>query len=159
MLYTATQVLGKERGEEAVHDVFVKIIEKFENNPEILGDKPGQFFVIIVKNHSIDLLRKEHLDTVSLEDDFMDSDVIQSQTVDPESVLLSNDSVERLAALIRKLTPATRQVLEYKYIEGYSNTEIANMLSISQSAVSTRIDKAKKRLKEILESEADGIEY
>ena len=30
MLYTATRILGTERGEEAVHDVFVKFIEKYE---------------------------------------------------------------------------------------------------------------------------------
>jgi len=49
----AIQILGKERGEDAVHDVFVKLIEKFENNPEDLRDKPGQYWVIMVRNHSL----------------------------------------------------------------------------------------------------------
>jgi len=159
MLYTATQLLGRERGEEAVHDVFVKIIEKFEKNPETLGDKPGHFFVIVVRNHSLDLLRKERLETVPLEDEYLDHDFSRSQEDTTEGFLINVEAEERLAGLIRKLTPATRQVLEYKYIEGYSNIEIADMLNLSQTAVSTRIDKAKKRLKGILESEVAESEY
>ena len=150
MLYTATRILGIDDAEDAVHDVFAKIIEKFENNIENLGDKPAHFFVIVVKNHSLDLLRKKHLNTVPFEDESLEYDLTHPSSASPEVNLLNNEAVERLAVLIRKLTPAMRQVFEYKYIEGYSNIEIADMLDISQSAVSTRIDKAKKRLKELL---------
>ena len=72
MLYTATQILGKDRAEEAVHDVFVKLIEKFEKNFEILGDKPGQYFVIIIRNHSLNILKREHMDTVPLDEEHID---------------------------------------------------------------------------------------
>jgi len=153
MLYMATQILGKDRAEEAVHDVFVKLIEKFEKNFEILGDKPGQYFVIIIRNHSLNIVKKDRLDTVPLDEDHIDDDIFCKQAVDPEEALLDAEATERLVSLIRRLTPATRQVLEYKYIEGYSNIEIAGMLDISQSAVSTRIDKAKKRLKDMLDRE------
>ena len=63
---------GQERGEEAVHDVFVKIIEKYENNIGDLCDKPGRFFVIIVRNHSINVLKKERIETTPLENTLSD---------------------------------------------------------------------------------------
>ena len=56
MLYTATQLLGNDLGEEAVHDVFVKIIEIIKKNSGFFGDKPGQYFVIMVRNHSLKIL-------------------------------------------------------------------------------------------------------
>ena len=158
MIYTATQILGREGGEEAVHDVFAKLIEKFENNAEDLADKPGQFFVIVVRNHSLNLLKKGRLELLPFEDDFIGGALSHPPVHNPEEILLNEEAVEALASLIRRLSPATRQALEYKYIEGYSNTEISEMLNISESAVSTRISKARKRLKEMLESEGTANE-
>jgi RNA polymerase sigma-70 factor (ECF subfamily) len=153
MLYTATQLLGKKRGEEAVHDVFVKIIEKFENNFEELCDKPGQYFVIMARNHSINLLKKEKLRLIPFEAEMMNGDIFQTPFVNPEDAALDAEANDRLTALIRRLTPITRQILEYKYIMEYSNKEIAELLGVSQSVVSTRIERAKSKLKELLESE------
>ena len=151
MLYTATNILGSARGEEAVHDVFVKLIEKFDkNNISNLADKPGLFFVIVVRNHSLDLLKRENA-TASLDDE--DSDMFISSLVDPETALLDNEGHDMLVALIRRMKPTIRQILEYKYIVEYSNKEIAEIMGISQSAVSSRIDKAKKRLREMLKNE------
>ena len=152
MLYTATQILGKERGEEAVHDVFVKLIEKFKECSNILGDKPGQFFVIVVKNHSLNLLKKGSLNIISFEDEILDNDIQNHNVWSPEDALLNNEAIEQLTLNIRKLTPAMRQVLELRYIEGYTNKEIADLLGVSESNVSTAIYKARKRLKDMLES-------
>ena len=156
MLYTATQLLGNDRGEEAVHDVFLKIIEIIEKNSGFFGDKPGQYFVIMVRNHSLNILNKERVEFLPLDEELLDSDLFQSPITGPEDELLDSEALERLVSLVRRLTPATRQVLEYRYVEGYSNIEIADMLGISQSAVSTRINKARKRLKELLEGEVSS---
>jgi len=156
MLYAATQILGKERGEEAVHDVFVRIVEKYCDNSLNLGDKPGQYFVIMIRNHSINILRKEKIETISLDEEFAENIILESvqnvqfAELNPEDALIDNEATEKLAMLIRQLPPAMRQVLEYRFIEGYSNIEIAGLLGISQSAVSTAVNKARKRLKELM---------
>ena len=158
MLYTAIQLLGKNRGEEAVHDVFVKIMEIIEKKADYFGDKPGQYFVVMVRNHSLNILKKERAEYLPLDEGFPESDrdMFQTPVKDPEGALVEEEAVERLVSLIRQLTPATRQVMEYKYIEEYSNIEIADILGISQSAVSTRINKARKQLKELLEGEVSA---
>ena len=107
----------------------------------------------MVRNHSLNILKKDREGLISLEDEMIDHDVLQQSAVDPEDALLNDESVERLASYIRQMTFANRQVLEYKLIEGHSNLEIANILGISQSAVSSRIDKGRKRLRELLEGE------
>ena len=155
MLYIATQLLGSARGEDAVHDIIVKLLEKFENNAEELVDKPALFFVVLVRNHSLNLLKKVNFELVEFDDEIMkDDDIFQSGT-NPEDILLEQDAFERLVALIRLLKTDTRQILENKYILGYTNKDIAHMMGISQTAVSTRIDKAKKKLRAIyLDTEA-----
>ena len=151
MLYTAVQLLGTDNGEEAVHDVFIKIIKITEKNEEFFTDKPGQYFVIMVKNHSLNVLRKERMAPLPLDEDILENDIFQLPTGNPEDSLLSDEAMDRLITLIRCLTPATRQVMEYRYIEEYTNKEIADILGISQSAVSSRISDARKQLKELFE--------
>jgi len=153
MLYTATKILGFERGEEVVHDVFLRLLEKHEKNIEDFADKPGQYFVIIVRNHSLNIIKRERLETIPLEEDYIGDEIFQPGETDPEGALLSGEALDRLVTLIQRLTPATRQVLEYKYIEGYSNIEISGILGISQSAVSSRIEAARKRLQYLIENE------
>lgn len=149
MIKTATEILGSSRGEDAAHDVFVKIIEKFENKFEELCDKPGQFFVILVRNHSLNLKNKDKVELVELGEDMEADGIIFQSNESPEDILSRQDSYERLIALIRLLKPDTRQILENKYILGYTNKEIAEMMSISQTLVSTRLSRAKKKLYEM----------
>jgi RNA polymerase sigma-70 factor (ECF subfamily) len=154
MLYTMTQILGQSLGEDALHDVFVKLIERFENNTELLRGKPVQYFVTIARNHSLNMLKKNRIEAVPLDEEFIDSDIFLSTTVSPEAALLDNEADERLVSLIRRLKPIPRQIFEYKYIEGYTNAEIADIMNITQTYVSTCINTGKKRLKEMLEGEA-----
>ena len=155
LLYTASQILGNERGEEAVHEVFLNIIDRIEKNPDFLRDKSGQYFVIIVKNHSINKLNREKREQISLDETTINDDIDESLETNPERLLLKKEADERLAVLIRQLSVKARQVLEYRFIEGYSNIEIAEILGISQTAVSSRIDRGKKQLRKLLEERGE----
>lgn len=147
MLYNATQILGRERGEEAVQDVFIQLIEKYRENFDQLLDKPNRFFIIVVRNYSLNLLKRERLEQIPLEDE----QIFSGEEDSPEERSVSADSREELLRLIRRLNPTMREILEYKYVLEYSNKEIAKLMGISPSAVSSRIDRAKKALKRKLE--------
>jgi len=56
-----------------------------------------------------------------------------------------------LNTAIMKLSPKYLEVVLLYYYEGYRMKEIAGMLSITEAAVSTRIRKAKQKLKDELE--------
>lgn len=140
MIYVASRILGENRGEEAVHDAFLTIIEKNLKNISELRDKPALYFVIVVRNHAINQAKRER-DELEL-----DEEQVFSHELGPEELLVAKDSEEALVKLIRALKPSAREVLEYKYILGYSNYEIAQLMSKSQTAVSSQIDRAKKEL-------------
>ena len=61
--------------------------------------------------------------------------------------------VEAVAQAVRKLKPTDRAVIYLFYYEGYSTGEIAGMLRVSQSTVTSRLHRARKKLKEQLDQE------
>ena len=54
---------------------------------------------------------------------------------------------------VGRLKPGDRAVLYLFYYEGYTTGEIGALLGISQSAVTTRLQRARQKLKTILEQE------
>ena len=66
---------------------------------------------------------------------------------------ISFETVEEseLFSEVMKLKPKYRQVIHLFYYERYSTAEIADILHISQSTVTTRLARARKQLKEHLQ--------
>lgn len=60
---------------------------------------------------------------------------------------------KELFGLIARLPKAERTVIHLFYFEGYTTQEIADLLSLSQSAVTTRLYRARKKLKVTMEGE------
>lgn len=129
MLYVARQYL-KGREEDAVHDVFCKLAEKYENKMDELCDKPDAFFVTIIKNHAIDLLRKE---TGKQSEELLEDSAVADECHAPEAETVMHDEVERLGCHLKEVKPIYRERLEYKYFLDYSNIEIAETMGISPS--------------------------
>lgn len=129
-----------------MQDAFLKLLEKYENNFEELCDKPGTFFVLVVRNHSIDSLKKAKVDEV-----YLDESAVFETTGDLETNILREETKQQLVELVRTLKPEIRRVLEYRYALDYTNKEIAEELGISQSLVSTRLERGRKMLKEKIE--------
>ena len=66
---------------------------------------------------------------------------------------ISFETVEEseLFSEVMKLKPKYRQAIHLFYFEGYSTAEIADILRVSQSAVTTRLARARHQLKENLQ--------
>jgi len=151
MIYTASQILGDGRGEDAVHDVFINIIDRIKKNPDFLRDKVGQYFVVMVKNHSINILNREKMELIPFDDEILYDDININPKPNLEEALIQKEAVDKMAIYIRQLSTKTRQVLEYRFIEKYSNIEIAEILGVSQSTVSSRLDRGKAQLRKLFE--------
>jgi len=71
-------------------------------------------------------------------------------TTEPISVA---EDLDHLARAVLKLPVIYKDVLTLKYVQEFSNEEIAKMLDISEATVRKRLERAKRRLEEILERE------
>lgn len=152
LLHVAKSYLG-DRAEDAVHDAFLSLAEKYESKIEELCDKQDYFFVTIVKNRSIDILRKEQ--RVEMIDIDEEGSVFADQSKPLDQQMANQEALDRLIVHLGQLKPRFREIVEYKYLLEYSNSEIAKELGISPSLVSTRLQRALSQLRERFEKEGD----
>ena len=77
-------------------------------------------------------------------------DVEYCITTEPISVA---EDLDHLARAVLKLPVIYKDVLTLKYVQEFSNEEIAKMLDISEATVRKRLERARRMLEEILERE------
>lgn len=110
----------------------------------------------IATNEALMMLRRKHLDTISLDEpvETMESEQEPMQIVDwcclPEQELLSAETRRRLDEAVSHLSPALRVVFLLRDIEGLSTLEAAQALNLSEEAVKTRLSRARMQLRENL---------
>lgn len=82
------------------------------------------------------------------------------ETVDPEIAFGQHLDAAELREAIAQLTDEQRQVVLLKFIEGYENSEIAQMMSKKESAIRALQYRALRGLQNILEAqEAKQLEF
>lgn len=67
-----------------------------------------------------------------------------------EELFFDNNEQSELYELVMQLTPKYRQVIYLYYYEEFSVKEVADILKISETAVQTRLQRARQRLREQL---------
>ncbi len=142
MFYVANQILRNDRdAEDAVHQAFVSLAENISKISEAVCPKTRSYVVTIAENKAIDLYRRKKR--------------LTEEELDGRAVGLpaprSGDG--SLAAAIASLPPRWREVILLRYDSGYTSAEVAKMLGQSAASVQKLEQRAKARLKKILEEE------
>ncbi|MFZ5945407.1 MAG: RNA polymerase sigma factor [Bacillota bacterium] len=108
----------------------------------------------IVSNVCRDELRKlKRTSKTSLDEEiWLEEGTVAKQLKDesptPEQIFESNELKEYLQGLINNLTPEYRMVVVLRDIKGYSYEEIAEILDCSLGTVKSRLNRARKALKD-----------
>jgi len=71
----------------------------------------------------------------------------------PSMRLHKDEVVEKVKALLRKLSPIDREIIVMRHYHSMSNKEVADSLGLSINAASNRYVRALKRFKEVFEPE------
>ena len=72
-----------------------------------------------------------------------------------EQLAVSGPEADSVSEALMRLNPKYRVVLYLHYYEGFSSSEIAQLLKISQSAVTTRLSRGRRELKKLLQEESE----
>lgn len=116
--------------------------------------------VIYTRNTSLDFLRKKarriKAGTLTYEDDeeIKEYEIPDNQD-SPEEIIINKDTKERLGKYISLLPDSQRDVIILKYYHNKKDKEISEILSIGESAVSSRLNRAKVKLREMIGGAAD----
>ena len=137
------------RSEPEAEDVLQEaFISAFRNLDKYRGDATfGAWFKRIVVNKAINALNKNKHETIPDDDERWDVAEEIDTTEYREGL-----TVERVRQGIEKLPDGYRTVLSLYLMEGYDHQEIGQIMGISESTSKSQLNRARTKLKEILNS-------
>lgn len=135
----------RQQAEDVTQDVFVRLIT---HTPDLLPGREKAWLLKVAMNRCRDIWRAAWVKRVVLGSPAMELTPAPGQM---------EDSLERkeLLSAIRRLPPDFRDAVLLHYYQGYAINEIAEMLSVPEGTISSRLSRGRKKLQELLkESDA-----
>jgi RNA polymerase sigma factor (sigma-70 family) len=133
---------NKDDAEDVLQEAF---ISAFKNLNNYRGDATfGSWLKRIVVNKAINALKKRRLELIPEEEHF---DVPAPEEEETYMPGLTVDNVKRA---MESLPDGYRSVLSLYLLEGYDHQEIGEIMGITESTSKSQLNRAKKKLKELL---------
>lgn len=144
------RMLGEpELAEDASQETFLRAyqhIRRYDNKRSF-----ATWLLSIAAHHCIDRLRRRRFFSISIEDEGQDDEGRPMELPDTGAVDPAQDAERReeqrlLHGLLAKLNPVDRAALVLRYWYDFSEVEIADALSLTVSAVKSRLFRARKEI-------------
>lgn len=147
MFYIANRILhDPQESEDAVHEAFLKIIKILDRIDEPKCPKTKNLTVIIVERVAIDLWRRrKRRPLIPMEEAEID-------LLSPKHAA-SMEGRSALAQAMAALPEKYRSLILLRYDHGFSEAEAAKLLSMTPANVHKTLQRAKKKLEQILEEQ------
>lgn len=110
----------------------------------------------IASNACIDFLRKKK--EIAMEDDQLFHQVNKlpvNEANTPENLLLQKEFRSQLNSLLARLDETDRLIVTLRFTEGMSYDDIGSIVGMSKNTVGTRLFRARKQLKDLLEKQME----
>lgn len=139
---------NKHDSEDAIQDAFLAVAK----NPSVLFSIPEgkrkSYINVIIRNKAYDILSKNsNTEKSQTEPD----DIPFDESVSAEDIAISNISREQILDYIDTLSEPLRAVIYLRMHLGLKNSDIADVLGISEVAVKQRISRAMGKIKQFME--------
>lgn len=97
--------------------------------------------------------------TINLSKNHVRSGYFRHRTDIPENISVNDerDGLVDLEEALKQLKPEYRAVIHLHYYMGYTAAEIGDILHISTTAVTTRLQRGREKLKNYLEDEKENV--
>ena len=151
LLYKANGILNDYAlAEDAVSEAFLRVYKNLHKIDDPDSGQTVSFLTIIVTNTAINIINKNKNIPVA------DFDMYENDTQSDfnlEEFVVSETIAEGMLKVINKLKPELKDCFLLMYANNLSYKEIAKILKISESNVTVRIHRAKKKIIELLREE------
>ena len=144
-----------ELAEDAAQETFLRVYQKL--NRYDINRSFATWLLSIAAHYCIDQLRRKKLSTFSMHDDEGDPLEILPDTsaVHPEKEIIRGDQREHIQKLMQSLSETDRAAIVLRYWHDYSEVEIAETLSLTVSAVKSRLHRSRKKLGDLWQDESE----
>ncbi len=149
----------KQDAEDAAQEVLIKL---WRTLPDYRFECPLLIYVLkMTRTTVLDLQRKlsrrrEHEVSLTVEDEDGERVVMDvadtSVDANPAEHLTRAERIAEVRRAIEDLPPAERDIIMLKDIQGLSYAQIADLLSIEEGTVGSRLSRARKNLEKILKT-------
>ncbi len=141
------RLLGERtEAEDATQEAFLKAYGNLARYDHERSFKT--WLLSIASNHSIDRLRKRRIQQLSIDEPLPPGVMLMSDDPQPEQALLINVRSQQMQALLNELAPDYRTAVVLRYWYDYSYVEIAEILETTESAIKSRLYRARQTLAE-----------
>jgi RNA polymerase sigma-70 factor (ECF subfamily) len=148
------RMLG-ERGEaeDAAQEAFLRAYLNLTRYDPARSFKT--WLLSIASNYCIDRLRRRRLQWMSLDDEpVADRLALHSDDPEPEPATLTKEQSIAIQGMLNELSPDYRAVVVLRYWYDYSYAEIADIMDTTESAVKSRLFRARQALADKLGSDS-----
>ena len=141
----AYRMLGEAgEAEDAAQEAFIKAYSNLHRYDVNRSFKT--WMLSITSNHCIDRLRKRRLTYLSLDEPLPPHPALVSDFANPEAAALAEERSEEVQHMLDGLSEEYRLVVVLRYWYDLSYAEIADMLETSESAIKSRLFRARQAL-------------
>ena len=144
--FAYSRLHNREFAEDALQEAFLNIVKYPATFYALDAHKKVSYTLLIIRNTINGILK----DPNKKIDDELNDD-IEDNSLSVEDIVIGNISADKLKEFINGLPEARKQAVQLKAVYGLSNTQIADILGISETAVRKRISDAYKLIKDFIE--------
>ena len=158
MIHVARKMVGDPNlAEDIVSESVVKLLRYIDKIDSLACYQQRQYIVYIVKSTCIDYYRKTGKDKVDTVDDW-DTSIMSAEdnSLNPLDDLVSKEGYESLVTAILNLPDTLKEVTYLHLVHGHDHNEIAALLGISYDNSKMRLSRAKKIIKESIQTRLAG---
>ncbi len=153
-------VNNHDDAKDIVQETFLKVYLHIGNYRGLEPKNITALLIIYTRNTALDFLRKQKVRGKNIPLQYTNEEETKEYLIPdpgetPEEMLLRKSAAEELASYIDRLPEAQRDAIVLKYRYDLKEREIAEILKISEAAVSSRLNRAKVKLGKMLGGEKE----
>lgn len=135
---------NRVESEDAAQETFMRA---YANLDRYDMERPFRTWLLsITSNYCIDRLRRRRLTWLSLDEPLPPTTALHSDETEPEDAVIEDERNAMIQALLAELAPDYRAAVVLHYWYDFSYAEIADMLNTTESAVKSRLFRARQTL-------------
>ncbi len=137
---------NSELAEDAVSDAFIRIIGKLDRIGDARSDKTKNYIVRVIKSTSINLYRKNqraYITEIPINEETMQ---LPDKSASVEKSVIDGENSRELDRMLQSISEEDRNIVLLRCRDELSWREVAEDLSITETAARKRFERIRKRL-------------
>jgi RNA polymerase sigma-70 factor (ECF subfamily) len=141
---------NQQDAEDAVNNTIIKIIDYVDKFIDISCEETKRLIVIYSRSIALNMYkanqRRLNLSLALSEEDYGENEVL-NENIDLQDIAINEETISMVRKSIEKLDVKYRDVIILKYYHNMKDAQIADILGISETAVSSRLTRARQLIK------------